>query len=212
MKLAGGAHLTYCSNIHPGETWAQVRENLERYVPAVRAGLAPDEAFGIGLRLSAQAARALNQPAAFEEFRDFLSRNRFYVFTINGFPYGTFHGARVKEDVYLPDWRDERARALQRRAGRPARAAAARGHGGQRQHRAGCLQGGHAQRRGRRAHRGQRAAACGASGRTGGAHRPSHCAWRWSPSRAAFSRPSRRPSAFSSAICSARRRCGACPS
>jgi hypothetical protein len=29
-----------------------------------------------------------------------------YVFTLNGFPYGTFHGARVKEEVYLPDWRD----------------------------------------------------------------------------------------------------------
>jgi hypothetical protein len=26
--------------------------------------------------------------------------------TINGFPYGAFHGERVKERVYLPDWRD----------------------------------------------------------------------------------------------------------
>ena len=40
------------------------------------------------------------------EFRDFLDRSRMYVFTLNGFPYGTFHGTRVKEDVYLPDWRD----------------------------------------------------------------------------------------------------------
>ncbi|MGH8707175.1 MAG: metabolite traffic protein EboE, partial [Burkholderiales bacterium] len=30
-----------------------------------------------------------------------------YVFTINGFPYGVFHGTRVKEQVYLPDWLDE---------------------------------------------------------------------------------------------------------
>jgi sugar phosphate isomerase/epimerase len=28
-----------------------------------------------------------------------------YAFTINGFPYGTFHGQAVKEDVYRPDWR-----------------------------------------------------------------------------------------------------------
>jgi hypothetical protein len=28
-----------------------------------------------------------------------------YVFTINGFPYGTFHGRPVKEAVYQPDWR-----------------------------------------------------------------------------------------------------------
>ncbi len=40
------------------------------------------------------------------ELRDFLAHNRMYVFTINGFPYGTFHGTRVKEEVYLPDWRD----------------------------------------------------------------------------------------------------------
>jgi hypothetical protein len=26
------------------------------------------------------------------------------VFTINGFPYGQFHGTRVKEQVYAPDW------------------------------------------------------------------------------------------------------------
>ena len=45
-------------------------------------------------------------PEALREFRDFLARNRMYVFTINGFPYGTFHDTRVKEAVYLPDWRD----------------------------------------------------------------------------------------------------------
>jgi hypothetical protein len=28
-----------------------------------------------------------------------------YVFTIIGFPYGRFHGIRVKEQVYVPDWR-----------------------------------------------------------------------------------------------------------
>ena len=29
-----------------------------------------------------------------------------YVFTINGFPYGSFHGTRIKENVFLPDWTD----------------------------------------------------------------------------------------------------------
>lgn len=28
-----------------------------------------------------------------------------YVTTVNGFPYGTFHHAPIKESVYLPDWR-----------------------------------------------------------------------------------------------------------
>jgi hypothetical protein len=107
MILSDGAcHLTYCSNIHPGETWAEVRSNLERHLPAVRARLAPEARFGIGLRLSAVAARELAQPAALAQFKDFLTRERFYVFTLNAFPYGTFHGKRVKEEVYLPDWRD----------------------------------------------------------------------------------------------------------
>lgn len=106
--LAGGepCHLTYCTNIHPGETWEEVRRNLGEHLPAVRARVAPNRPFGVGLRLSAEAARALAQPEAMAEFKDFLARERLYVFTLNGFPYGTFHGKRVKEDVYLPDWTD----------------------------------------------------------------------------------------------------------
>lgn len=109
MRLAapGQPHLTYCTNIHPGESWAEVRANLERYLLAVRARVAPDRPFGIGLRLSAQAAETLAQPRELDEFRAFLDQHRLYVFTINGFPYGPFHGVRVKEDVYLPDWLDE---------------------------------------------------------------------------------------------------------
>jgi hypothetical protein len=106
VNLGAGGHLTYCSNIHPGESWAEVRSNLERYVTAVRDRLSPAGDFGVGLRLSGRAAAELAAPDAMRELREFLARNRMYVFTINGFPYGTFHDARVKEEVYLPDWRD----------------------------------------------------------------------------------------------------------
>ncbi len=106
MNLGNGVHLSYCSNIHPGESWAEVRANFDRYVVAVRDRLVSEGDFGIGLRLSARAAAELAEPAVLAEFRDFLRRNRMYVFTLNGFPYGTFHGTRVKEEVYLPDWRD----------------------------------------------------------------------------------------------------------
>jgi sugar phosphate isomerase/epimerase len=102
-----GVHLTYCSNIHPGESWAEVGANIERYFPAVRDRVAPGQNFGIGLRLSARAARELGTGDALADFRAFMERNKLYVFTVNGFPYGTFHGTRVKEEVYLPDWRDE---------------------------------------------------------------------------------------------------------
>ena len=106
MNLGDGVHLTYCSNIHPGESWAEVRANFDRYVVAVRDRLRPAGDFGVGLRLSARAAAELAEPDALAEFKSFLARSGMYVFTLNGFPYGPFHGARVKEDVYLPDWRD----------------------------------------------------------------------------------------------------------
>jgi hypothetical protein len=109
MKLDadGNVHLTYCSNIHAGENWAEVRANLENYLPRAKAALAPDAPFGIGLRLSAVAANELADESALVEFKAFLAQRDLYVFTLNGFPYGEFHGTPVKENVYLPDWRDD---------------------------------------------------------------------------------------------------------
>ncbi len=107
LEIAGRPHLTYCTNIHPGETWFEIRRNLEQYVLRVRENVARHCAFGIGLRLSGQAAHALSKSTRLDDFRRFLRDQNLYVFTINGFPHGTFHGARIKEKVYLPDWLDE---------------------------------------------------------------------------------------------------------
>ncbi len=104
----GGFHLTYCTNIHAGEEWAEVRAAVGDVLPRVRRHLDAEGPFGIGLRLSASAAAALAKPGALAEFQRFMAENEYYVFTINGFPYGAFHGERVKEKVYLPDWRDAR--------------------------------------------------------------------------------------------------------
>ena len=104
----GGFHLTYCSNIHAGENWPDVRSALATVLPQVRARMGVDGPFAIGLRLSADAGAALAHPSALAEFQQFLAAHQHYVFTINGFPYGAFHGQRVKEQVYLPDWRDSR--------------------------------------------------------------------------------------------------------
>ena len=99
-------HLTYCTNIHPGETWPEVLDNLVRFLIPVRKRFAPGVPFGLGLRLSCEAARMLAEPEVLEELRAFLVANDLYLFTINGFPYGPFHGRPVKEQVYLPDWLD----------------------------------------------------------------------------------------------------------
>jgi sugar phosphate isomerase/epimerase len=110
MRLADKpqlGHLTYCTNIHPGETWPEVAASLGRHLPEVKRHVAEGQAFGVGLRLSAVAAAELRQPAALEQLKELLDESGCYVFTINGFPYGPFHGRPVKEQVYQPDWRHE---------------------------------------------------------------------------------------------------------
>lgn len=107
MRVGDGFHLGYCSNIHPAETWPEVRRALEDALPRVRAGTGANGPLGFGLRLSARAAESLSGVEELSAFRAFLRSGNYYVFTINGFPYGDFHGRRVKEHVYQPDWRSE---------------------------------------------------------------------------------------------------------
>ncbi len=104
MRLSHGLHLAYCTNIHRGESWAQTFDSLQRHTLAVRDRVSPGKSYAIGLRLGADAARELSDPSTLKAFRHWLDREQCYVFTINGFPYGRFHGGRVKEQVYAPDW------------------------------------------------------------------------------------------------------------
>ena len=104
----GSFRLTYCTNIHPSNGWWEVFANLRRYAPALRERLAPGEPFGIGLRLSGRESdELLARGDLLERFRSFLDEHGLYVFTLNGFPYGPFHGEPVKAAVHAPDWRDE---------------------------------------------------------------------------------------------------------
>jgi len=104
MRLGHGIHLAYCTNIHRGETWPEILHALKQHTLAVRDRVANGTPYAIGLRLSDQASRELSDPDTLREFQSWLDRENCYVFTINGFPYGRFHGARVKEQVYAPDW------------------------------------------------------------------------------------------------------------
>lgn len=104
MKLNHGIHLAYCTNIHRGETWAETFAALETYTLAVRDRVSRRRPFAIGLRLSDRASRELYNPASMDAFGRWLRFNECYLFTINGFPFGRFHGGRIKEQVYAPDW------------------------------------------------------------------------------------------------------------
>src|SRR5213596_2702906 len=104
MKLSHGIHLAYCTNVHRGENWQQTFYSLNDYTLAVRQRVCRDKPYAIGLRLSDQASSELADRSTLLAFQKWLDQHNCYVFTINGFPYGRFHGARVKEQVYAPDW------------------------------------------------------------------------------------------------------------
>jgi hypothetical protein len=102
--IKDGFHLTYCTNIHPGESWEETFKNLQQYVPDIKKQLAIENAFGIGLRLSHKASLELIKEEKLQEFKSWLQRHDSYVFTLNGFPYGGFHRQVVKDQVHHPDW------------------------------------------------------------------------------------------------------------
>lgn len=109
MRLRPDAptQLTYCLNIHRGESWTETMSALRGPVLSVARRVAPDRPFGLGLRLSARAAGELAEPGPLQDLSEFMARQKLGVFTINGFPYGRFHGAPVKARVYEPDWQTE---------------------------------------------------------------------------------------------------------
>ena len=105
MSKIPGRMITYCTNIHPGESWGDTFNNLQTYIPSVATAVSAAAPFPIGLRLSGRASLEIDERASVE-FTEWLQRTNTFVPTVNGFPYGSFHGSVVKENVYLPDWRD----------------------------------------------------------------------------------------------------------
>lgn len=104
--MSAARQLGYCTNIHPGERADELVLAIERHVAGVRRLVVPDGVLPIGLRVSALAASELREPDARARLLEALATAGAHVFTLNGFPYGRFHGAPVKAAVYRPDWRE----------------------------------------------------------------------------------------------------------
>jgi hypothetical protein len=86
-------------NVHPGEGMDDVLDALRETVLPLRDRLGVTGRFAVGLRLAAHAAREGGGA-----LRAFLVDHDLVAVTVNAFPYGNFHGDRVKESVYAPDW------------------------------------------------------------------------------------------------------------
>lgn len=97
-------HLTYCTNIHAGETWTEHFAALRNHIPGIKQRVCPHQLFGIGLRLSNAASLELIKEENLHAFQQWLQEEQCYVFTMNGFPYGGFHHTVVKDKVHVPDW------------------------------------------------------------------------------------------------------------
>ena len=110
MKTSSG-HLTYCTNIHAGQNWAEDFQNLQKHFPQIKAAISPAAPMGIGLRLSNEASLALEVPSTLTTFKSWLAQQDAYVFTMNGFPYGSFHHTVVKDNVHRPDWSSDERKA-----------------------------------------------------------------------------------------------------
>ena len=98
----------YCTNVHAGTTFDETLANLQQHALAVKQQVSPDAPMGVGLWLSAEAARGIISADRIDELRQFLDTHGLYVFTLNGFPYGDFHAGRVKHRVYEPSWADRK--------------------------------------------------------------------------------------------------------
>ncbi|WP_423819872.1 hypothetical protein V5739_04760 [Salinimicrobium sp. TIG7-5_MAKvit] len=85
-------HLTYCTNVHPGEDWATTFTQLKKYILPLKEKLAPETPFGIGLRLSAKAAAGLLENNGLDKFQKWLLPFFMRILILIGFNYfKTYH-------------------------------------------------------------------------------------------------------------------------
>ena len=94
--------LGYCTNVHRGDRFQYVVENISSYAKKVQQHV--PETIGLGLWLSDVASREVDLGL----LRDVLDESELTVFTMNGFPFSNFHQDIVHHDVYKPNWTDER--------------------------------------------------------------------------------------------------------
>lgn len=98
--------ISYCTNVHPGLTLAEVTDGLRTYTGPLNEAVGPIAA---GLWLAESVVDELLKTAAAGQLRATLKELGLVCYTLNAFPQGNFHSERVKEDVYRPNWAtDER--------------------------------------------------------------------------------------------------------
>jgi sugar phosphate isomerase/epimerase len=115
--MRGIPPIGYCTNVHAGANWQTTRASLEQYAVGVKQIFRPDQPMGIGLWFSNQSSEQLEHEGL-GEFAGWLRSQGLVPSTLNGFPFGDFHQAVVKHDVYLPEWSNPSRRQYTERLAR----------------------------------------------------------------------------------------------
>jgi sugar phosphate isomerase/epimerase len=95
--------LSYCTNVHPGRTVAEIEQGLDRYTVNVATRLGAPLAAGLWLA-DPVVKELLRSDTASRRFAEGLAARGLTCHTLNAFPFGDFHSPRVKEHVYEPSW------------------------------------------------------------------------------------------------------------
>jgi sugar phosphate isomerase/epimerase len=95
--------LSYCTNVHPAQSVADVLAGLDTYTVKVAAAFGEPLAAGLWLARPV-VDELLKTPDGLSRFVGEVKQRGLTCHTLNAFPYGDFHSERVKENVYLPDW------------------------------------------------------------------------------------------------------------
>ncbi|MEM8680031.1 MAG: metabolite traffic protein EboE [Planctomycetota bacterium] len=93
----------YCTNVHAGTSLESICANLQEHAHVVRQQLELDT-LPVGLWLPAPVAEQLEDPRQLDQLAACLDELQLHPYTLNGFPFGNFHGEVVKHEVYRPAW------------------------------------------------------------------------------------------------------------
>jgi len=96
-------NITYCSNIFKEQTLLKLLLKIENYSNKLRFKF-NTKTLGLSLCISNSLSNNLNNIDSLSFFLKWLTNNKLYMYSINGFVYKTFHIKKIKENIYYPDW------------------------------------------------------------------------------------------------------------
>jgi sugar phosphate isomerase/epimerase len=98
--------LSYCTNVHPGRSLAEIEAGLDRYTVKMAARFGAPLAAGLWLA-DPVVKEILRTDPECSQFAAGLAKRGLTCHTLNAFPFGDFHSPRVKEHVYEPSWAEQ---------------------------------------------------------------------------------------------------------